>query len=73
MGTAYAYFTATARKDGTQFTLAQIKVGFSDDTSTTIISSSTSSTVRNVLPGDYVAYTGSVVNIGTKNEFAIVL
>ncbi len=72
MGTAYAYFTATARKDGTQFTLAQIKVGFSDDTSTTIISSSTSSTVRNVLPGDYVAYTGSVVNIGTKNEFAII-
>ncbi len=71
MGSTFAYFTATAKKNQTNFSLAMIKIGFTEDTTMQIITSSTGSTSLNVLPGDKVSYKGSVKNIGNKPLFAI--
>lgn len=69
MGSAYAYFTATAQKKQSSATTGIIKIGLSDTTLSTTASGSLVST--KIVPGSQVAYSGIVQNTGTANMYAV--
>ncbi|MBQ9795708.1 MAG: hypothetical protein IJW36_01925 [Clostridia bacterium] len=80
MNTTYAYFTATATEKKSTTSTATIKISITDDDKTisdidnTVIytSSSTDSATRNLLPGDKLIVSGTLVNGGTAECYAII-
>ena len=70
MGSVYAYFTATANSQETDFSTAIVRVGFSEDTSVTVVSSS-DTFITTVLPGSTLRVQGKVENIGTMSIYSI--
>ncbi len=70
MGSVYAYFTATARRQEADLTTAIIRVGFSDSTATNIVDAN-SVVSTNILPGSTINVSGAVQNIGTMPLYAI--
>lgn len=70
MGSVYAYFTASAKEQRGDSTTAIIRIGFSENTSTSIVNSNDIITT-NVLPGSTIVISGSVVNNGTMPVYAL--
>ncbi len=73
-GSAYAYFTATAKEQVANVSTAIIRVGFSDDTTEQILSSSAVVVDNRALePGDSVGFSGAIENIGTDSIYAMLV
>ncbi len=70
MSSVYAYFTARAEKRETDFATAFVRVGFSDDTTSSVASSS-DDILANILPGSTLSVQGSVENTGTIPIYSI--
>ena len=70
MGSVYAYFTASAKKQEADFTTAIVRVGFSEDTTSSIVSSA-DSILAKVLPGSALRVQGSVLNTGSMPIYSI--
>ena len=70
MSSVYAYFTATAKSQEGELSTAIIRVGFSEDTASSIVNSNDVITT-NVLPGSTIVVNGSVVNTGTMPIYSI--
>lgn len=69
MGSAYAYFTATAEKKQSSLTTGIIKIGFGDTTLTTSGSGGVINT--RIVPGSQVEYNGIVQNTGNANMYSV--
>ena len=70
MSSVYAYFTATAKAQEGELSTAIIRVGFSEDTASSIVNSNDVITT-NVLPGSTIVVNGSVVYTGTMPIYSI--
>ena len=77
MNTTYAYFTATASKQESSTNTATIRINFSDvgysatNTNNAIVSSSKTTSVRNILPGDTLKVNGSIITLGSASCYLI--
>ena len=69
MGGAFAYFTATAKKQQSNMTTAIIKVGISNTKLTA--TGQTGALSTKIVPGSTVQYTGVVQNTGTAAIYAL--
>ncbi|MBE5741107.1 MAG: hypothetical protein E7351_01050 [Clostridiales bacterium] len=73
MNTVFSYFTASVGEQRSSISTGIIRIGFSDDTKTNnvLVSSSSAEDITYIVPGDTLAFSGSVVNTGNAGIYVI--